>query len=63
MLKGCIESHCNHDSLSTFYPAKADCRRERIYFLFTYNGAYTMPQQSHIQEVGGIDSTPPTTSS
>jgi hypothetical protein len=30
----------------TFYTAKSYCQRERIYFLFTYNGVYTMPHQT-----------------
>jgi hypothetical protein len=63
MFKECIEGHYNHCSLNTFYLAEADCRRERRYCFFTYDGSYTMPHQSQRQQVGGIDSTPPTTSS
>jgi hypothetical protein len=61
LFKGCIEDHYNHCSLNTFYPTKIDCRRERRYCFFTYNGAYTMPHQTQRQQVGGTDPTPPAT--
>jgi hypothetical protein len=61
MFKGCTKGHYNHYSLNTFYPTEADCRRERRYCFFTYDGAYTMPHQAQRQQVGGTDSTPPAT--
>jgi hypothetical protein len=60
MFKGCIEGQYNHYILNTFYLAEGDCKRERRYCFFTYNGAYTMPCQAQRQQVGGTDSTQPT---
>jgi hypothetical protein len=61
LFKGCTEDHHNHCSLNTFYPEKIDYQRERRYFFFTYNGAYTRPCQTQRQQIGGTYSTLPTT--
>jgi hypothetical protein len=62
LFKGCTKYHYNHCNINTIYPAKTDFRRDRRYCFFTYNGSYTMPHPTQIQQVGEIDSTPPTTS-
>ena len=54
MFQGYIKGHYNHCSLNTFYPVEANCRRERRYCFFTYNGSYTMPRQAQRQQVEHI---------